>query len=235
MDVLVPKRPTVPAKWDTPSEGSFRGASFGHDCSVVDDELEDWYTDPFGRHEARWMSHGTPTSLVRNGRTESIDPVSDEPFTVTPVRVKYAEHEPGAESGGFLKSKGGIAVPGGVVTIEPHLTSNDHVPVAKVVLQSTTGLGALSVQRDIVVWDESHEHQLYRDGPYNSITVSRPLERIVAELNRDGVDEFVSSRGGGQSRVVSVTRVTPGQIREQAALTGVEYYWEKVARIFRRR
>jgi hypothetical protein len=153
---------------------------------------------------------------------------------VKPVRVKYVDHEPGAESGGFLKSKGGIAVPGSVVTIEPHLTSNDHVPLAKVVPQATTALGAIRVQRDIVVWDEAHEHQLYRDGPYDSITVSRPLERIVAELNRDGVDEFVSSRGGGESRIVSVTRVTSGQIRERAALTGIEYYWEKVARIFRR-
>jgi hypothetical protein len=191
--------------------------------------------DPFGRHEARWMSHGTPTSLVRDGRAEGIDPVSDEPFTVKPVRVKYVEHEPGAEYGGFLKSKGGIAVPGGIVTIEPHLTSEGHVPVAKVVLQSTIGSGALRVQRDIVVWDEAHEHQLYRDGPYNSITVSRPLERIVEQLNRDGVDEFISSRGGGQSRIVSVTRVTSGQIREQATLTGIAYYWEKVARIFRGR
>ncbi len=135
-----------------------------------DDELEGWYTDPFDRHEARWMSRGTPTSLVRDGQAESIDPVSDEPFTVTPLRITYAEQEPGADSDRFFKSNGGIVVPGGVVTIEPHLTSNEHLAVAKIALQSTTGLGALRVQRDIVVWDAAHEHQLYRDGPYNSIT-----------------------------------------------------------------
>lgn len=54
-----------------------------HDVS-----LEGWYTDPYGRHEARWLSQGTPTSLVRDGGTEGSDPVTDEPFTVAPVRIE---------------------------------------------------------------------------------------------------------------------------------------------------
>jgi len=45
----------------------------------------------------------------------------------------------------------------------------------------------------------------------------------------------VSSRGGGGSRTISVTQVTPGQIFEQAALTGVEYYWERITGIFKRK
>jgi hypothetical protein len=210
-------------------------ASIWHDCPVGDEELEDWYTDPFGRHEARWMSHGVPTSLVRDGRTEGTDPVVDEPFTAKPVRVKYVEHQVGDGSDGFLKSKGGIAVPGGIVTIEPHLSKDGKVPRAKVLLQATTAMGATNVKRDIVVWDEAHEQQLYRDGPYDSITVNRPLERIVAQLNRVGVHEFVGSRGGGDSRTVAVTRETPGQVYEQAALTGIKYYWENLGRIFKRR
>jgi hypothetical protein len=35
---------------------------------------EGWYIDPFGRHEARWISNGTPTELVRDGAVESQDP-----------------------------------------------------------------------------------------------------------------------------------------------------------------
>jgi len=34
---------------------------------------EGWYRDPFGLHEARWFSDGTPTALVRDGRAESRD------------------------------------------------------------------------------------------------------------------------------------------------------------------
>ena len=38
---------------------------------------EGWCTDPFGRHEARWISAGRPTSLVRDSGVESSDPVPD--------------------------------------------------------------------------------------------------------------------------------------------------------------
>jgi hypothetical protein len=56
---------------------------------VQEADLEGWYTDPFGRHEARWMSRGTPTRLVRDGEVEGDDPpASDEPFAVTPVRIE---------------------------------------------------------------------------------------------------------------------------------------------------
>jgi hypothetical protein len=42
-----------------------------------------------------------------------------------------------------------------------------------------------------------------------------------------------STRGGGEARTISVTQVTPGQIYEQAVLTGVEYYWERITGFFR--
>jgi hypothetical protein len=36
-------------------------------------EPEGWYADPFGRHEQRWFSAGTPTALVRDRGAESLD------------------------------------------------------------------------------------------------------------------------------------------------------------------
>ena len=48
---------------------------------------EGWYTDPYGRHDARWMSDGKATKLVRDGEKESFDAPPDEPPTRTPVRV----------------------------------------------------------------------------------------------------------------------------------------------------
>jgi hypothetical protein len=41
---------------------------------------EGWYVDPFGVHEARWISEGTPTSLVRDGTLESKDLPPDATF-----------------------------------------------------------------------------------------------------------------------------------------------------------
>ena len=37
--------------------------------------IEGWHTDPFGLHDARWLSAGEPTKLVRDGATEFYEPV----------------------------------------------------------------------------------------------------------------------------------------------------------------
>jgi hypothetical protein len=53
----------------------------------VHESLEGWYTDPFGRHEARWISSDRPTSLVRDGNVESRDEPPDEAPSVVPERI----------------------------------------------------------------------------------------------------------------------------------------------------
>jgi hypothetical protein len=41
---------------------------------------EGWYEDPYRVHEYRWFSVGKPSSLVRDGLTESNDLPPDEPY-----------------------------------------------------------------------------------------------------------------------------------------------------------
>jgi hypothetical protein len=53
---------------------------------------EGWYVDPYGRHEARWISDGTPTGLVRDGTAESQDPPPSAPVDGELRRV--AENSP---------------------------------------------------------------------------------------------------------------------------------------------
>lgn len=43
-----------------------------------------WYVDPYGLHDRRWFSDGTPTKLVRDGDLESNDPPPDRPFEGSP-------------------------------------------------------------------------------------------------------------------------------------------------------
>ncbi len=43
-------------------------------------EEEGWYVDPYGVHEARWISAGTPTALVRDGNVEAQDPAPNTPY-----------------------------------------------------------------------------------------------------------------------------------------------------------
>jgi hypothetical protein len=63
----------------------------------MDESLEGWYTDPYERHEARWMSQGVPSALVRDGRVEGQDPVADEPIQVTPVRIEGHAPDDGSD------------------------------------------------------------------------------------------------------------------------------------------
>jgi hypothetical protein len=49
--------------------------------------VEGWRSDPFGRHEARWMSAGTPTRLVRDGGSESFDDPPDTPWSCDPEPI----------------------------------------------------------------------------------------------------------------------------------------------------
>lgn len=44
-----------------------------------------WFDDPYGRHDARWLSGGAPTSLVRDGTVEGTDPVPDDPVLPSPA------------------------------------------------------------------------------------------------------------------------------------------------------
>jgi hypothetical protein len=84
--------------------------------------MEGWYTDPFERHEARWMSDGHPTKLVRDGTTESYDDPPDEPFRVPPVPVvaevgpddlRRADDGQGAEVGDLADRLSDAALEGG--------------------------------------------------------------------------------------------------------------------------
>ena len=60
---------------------------------------EGWYTDPFGRHEARWMSAGVPTKLVRDNGVEAYDDPPDEP----PMQAAERIVTEGAANGGDLR------------------------------------------------------------------------------------------------------------------------------------
>ena len=65
--------------------------------------LEGWCTDPFGRHEARWLSGGSPTKLVRDGEVEAYDdPPDEEPM----LRAQLIETEVGLNGGADLLRAG---------------------------------------------------------------------------------------------------------------------------------
>lgn len=58
---------------------------------------EGWYTDPFARHDARWMSAGEPTKLVRDGTVTSYDEPPDEPPVQDPLPIESEATTQGAD------------------------------------------------------------------------------------------------------------------------------------------
>jgi hypothetical protein len=60
---------------------------------------EGWYTDPYARHQQRWMSDGTPTSLVRDDGTTARDEPPSGPYVHEPEPID----EPPAADGADLR------------------------------------------------------------------------------------------------------------------------------------
>ena len=54
-------------------------------------ETEGWYRDPYGLHDARWISNGEPTSLVRDSGVESRDEPPPLPITHPLVEAPSGE------------------------------------------------------------------------------------------------------------------------------------------------
>lgn len=61
---------------------------------------EGWYRDPFGVHEARWMSMGAPTALVKDAGVEGSDP---QPAVRPPGPLLPVEPERGVDHGSDLR------------------------------------------------------------------------------------------------------------------------------------
>lgn len=56
---------------------------------------EGWYRDPYGIHEDRWFSAGTPTSLVRGGGIEGHDDPPGYPPPRPPAEIPDTDQFPG--------------------------------------------------------------------------------------------------------------------------------------------
>jgi len=121
---------------------------------------------------------------------------------------------------------GGILVPGGVITIDLNRQRKRIWTWMRIVLQSAGS--ELRLQRDIVIQDASRSRELYRDGPYNGITVKSALDRIVAEIKADGIDEFLFKRQAVESRIGPLSTPSGKVGFLSASLVGVRPYWQRV-------
>jgi hypothetical protein len=122
---------------------------------------------------------------------------------------------------------GGVLVPGGVITIDLDSQRNRAWTWVRIVLQAES---ELRLKRDIVIQDASRSRQLYREGPYNGITVGRAIERIVAEIRADGIDQFLFKKQAEESRIGPLSGPS-GQVGFwSAAVASVRLCWQRIFR-----
>jgi hypothetical protein len=103
----------------------------------------------------------------------------------------------------ILAAKKGILVPGGVVTVDPYRGKPSLVVWSKLLLSVfwRSYFAAERMEKDIVIHDETRERELYREGPYNGITVNQPLDRLLREVRSSGLDVFLRTRQVASSQV----------------------------------
>jgi hypothetical protein len=136
----------------------------------------------------------------------------------------------------ILDARSGIVVPGGVVTIDPY-RKKIFFWLRTVLFSMFDSYAATDLKRDIVIEDPEREHELFREGPYDGITVDRPLEKILTEIAQVGLDEFLSRRRNptSQSGSIVVTKETDVQIYERAMAAEMSYRWRRLLRAVTRR
>ena len=100
---------------------------------VHEERAEGWYTDPFGRHEARWMSDGEPTKLVRDAGGESFDAPPDEAPSHEAIRIEHAE---AARTGDLLRADAAQAG-------EPHDSRSPFERLSDAFIQTTPPGGGM--------------------------------------------------------------------------------------------
>lgn len=96
----------------------------------------------------------------------------------------------------MAKQEGGVSVPGGVVQVEPHGRSDPLSLFIKSmgVTVSTGGFSTRGLARDIVIRDSEDGREVYREGPYDGITVGRQCNRLIEEVRATGLDDFLRSK-----------------------------------------
>jgi hypothetical protein len=98
------------------------------------ENLEGWCTDPYALHDARWLSDGKPTKLVRDGDVTSYDGPPTGPWVKAP---ELLEADPvatyghdlaradAAESGDFYDNKRALWAAGDQLAAQPPSAFDD--------------------------------------------------------------------------------------------------------------
>jgi len=134
------------------------------------------------------------------------------------------------QANGFQRT--GIPVPGGVVWIDLRRGRSAIVHGALVALQVPfRGSSWLPLRpRDIVISDDESDRELYREGPFDSFSVNRPLKELLEVINSRGLESFLKSQHLA-SKEIGPLQIASGQSTVNGAAS---YMFTRLKRAIRR-
>ncbi len=89
------------------------------------------------------------------------------------------------------------------------------------------------IPRDIVITDEKQRREIYREGPYSQMSVASPLNAIMEEIERDGLQRFLQKRHMTESTTGPLS-VATGRAGGFEALKLSTRYWYDRLRFWRK-
>lgn len=132
------------------------------------------------------------------------------------------------------RRKEGTYVPGGFIFVDNYRGKNPLLFWMRVFLTVGNPIGILNLKRDVVIESPSTGAEIYREGPFDELTVNRAIKRIAIEINAVGLDEFLSRRRDDVSPSGALSVKTEDGTR-QFVTTSIHYYWDRVVGALRRR
>jgi hypothetical protein len=98
-----------------------------------------------------------------------------------------------------MASRPAVRVPGGSISYERHSPLAIHLLKLLGAIVMHSSYAAMAISQDIVVRDDSGR-ELFREGPYDRITLPRATDRLLDEIQRDSLSAFIrdKQRSAGQ-------------------------------------
>jgi hypothetical protein len=124
-------------------------------------------------------------------------------------------------------TKGAVQVPGGIVTIDSYRKRSRLGFWIKYIVRIffEGGFSASGMLRDIVIKSPAGDRELYREGPYDGLSIEGALGKLVNEVRKVGVEQFLRSRQVADQRIgpISVHSGEPTFVQSVAPVAEVAW------------
>jgi hypothetical protein len=121
----------------------------------------------------------------------------------------------------ILDAKTGVSVPGGVIVFDPYRGRNRLLIDLKFLAHSLLTFRTSILKRDIVIQDASREQELYRLGPFREQSAIQVMNRMMVEIELDGLDMFLMRRKV-DGKQIDPKMVNGVSVRHVEDLVGIE-------------